>query len=164
MTTPSPCKATTISRQTRVFDIPNTMFDIPNTSRGPDETIAIGRQIAAQVRTGDVIALHGELGAGKTCLVKGLAQGLGVTQEVTSPTYTLIHEYHGRVPLYHVDLYRLDSLPQALVIGIEDYLPAADGVTVIEWAEKIADLLPPGTIQVRLEIVDDTTRRIEVAI
>jgi tRNA threonylcarbamoyladenosine biosynthesis protein TsaE len=125
------------------------------------ETIEFGRQLASQLRSGDIVALVGELGAGKTCLVKGIALGLGITQEVTSPTFTLIHEYRGgRLPLYHVDLYRLGSAEQAIAIGIEDYLPAA-GVTVIEWAERIARLLPAHTRRIRLEIISESSRRIE---
>ncbi len=132
-------------------------------SHSPAETIEFGCQLAAELQPGAVLALTGELGAGKTCLVKGIAHGLGVEQEVTSPTFTLIHEYRGgRLPLYHVDLYRLDSIEQAVGIGIEEYLPG-DGVTVIEWAEKIESLLPPGTKRLRLSLVNDTSRRIEVA-
>ena len=114
-----------------------------------------GRQLAQSLRPGDVVALTGDLGAGKTCLVKGIAAGLGVTQEVTSPTFTLIHEYP---PLAHVDLYRLDS---AYGIGLEDYL-GGQWITVIEWAEKIESLLPAHTKRIRLTALDDTTRRIEV--
>lgn len=133
------------------------------TSRSVDKTLAAGERLAAELGTGTVLALHGELGAGKTALVKGIARGLGVAQEVTSPTFTLVHEYRGgRVPLYHVDLYRLESVAQALAIGIEDYL-APDGVTVIEWAEKIAALLPSTTRHVHLEIVDDNTRRLRLS-
>ena len=132
-------------------------------SHSPTETLEFGRQLAAELQPGAVLALTGELGAGKTCLVKGIARGLGVEQEVTSPTFTLIHEYRGgRLPLYHVDLYRLDSIEQAVGIGIEEYLPG-DGVTVIEWAEKIESLLPPATKWLRLSLVNDTSRRIEVA-
>jgi tRNA threonylcarbamoyladenosine biosynthesis protein TsaE len=129
------------------------------TTFSPAETVAFARQFAARLKPGDVVALTGELGAGKTCFVKGLVG----TGDVTSPTFTLIHEYRGRVPLYHIDLYRLNSVQEALAIGIEDYLPAADGITVIEWAEKIEALLPEHTIRVRIEIAGETTRRIEVA-
>ncbi|NQU11300.1 tRNA (adenosine(37)-N6)-threonylcarbamoyltransferase complex ATPase subunit type 1 TsaE [bacterium] len=126
------------------------------------ETIAFGARWAAELQPGTIIALHGELGAGKTCLVKGLARGLGVGQEVTSPTFTLIHEHPGgRLPLVHVDLYRLDHPEQAVAIGIEDHLPGP-GVTVIEWAEKIAGLLPRDTIHVRLEVTGESTRQITI--
>ncbi len=132
-------------------------------SRSAAETIEFGRHLAQSLQPGDVVALSGDLGAGKTCLVKGIAAGLGITQDVTSPTYTIIHEYRGgRLPLVHVDLYRLDTVPQAIATGIEEYLNG-DGVTVIEWAEKIAALLPEQAKRIRMEIVDETTRRIEVA-
>jgi tRNA threonylcarbamoyladenosine biosynthesis protein TsaE len=131
-------------------------------TRSVAETLEFGGRLARELQQGDVIALSGELGAGKTALVKGIARGLGITVEVTSPTFTLIHEYSGgRLALFHIDLYRLDSVPQALAVGIEDYLNGA-GVTVIEWAERIAPLLPPHTIRIRMESVSETTRRIEV--
>ena len=126
------------------------------TSRSAAETIAFGRHLAQSLQPGDVIALTGDLGAGKTCLVKGLALGLGVTQDVTSPTFTIIHEYP---PLAHVDLYRLDSV---YGIGLEEYL-VAPWIAVIEWAEKIESLLPPHTKRIRLTALDDTSRQIEVA-
>jgi tRNA threonylcarbamoyladenosine biosynthesis protein TsaE len=130
-------------------------------TRSPEETIEFGRRIATELRAGDVVALTGELGAGKTCLVKGIALGLGIVQDVTSPTFTIIHEYRGgRFPLYHVDLYRLDSAQQVIAIGIEEYL-RRDGVTLIEWAEKIEELLPKHTKRVRIEVVGENARRIE---
>ena len=125
-------------------------------SKSAAETIAFGRALAGRLRPGDVVALTGDLGAGKTCLVKGIAEGLGITQEVTSPTYTIIHEYG---PLVHVDLYRLDTLEQAVGIGIEEYL-GGPGITVIEWAERIESLLPENTVRIHLAVEDETTRRI----
>ena len=131
-------------------------------SQSIEDTLTFGERLAREVQRGDVIALIGDLGAGKTALVKGLARGLGVTQAVTSPTFTLVHEYSGgRLPLFHVDLYRLDNLEQALAIGIEDYLNGA-GVTAIEWAEKIESLLPPRTTRVRITWLGENARRIEV--
>ena len=131
-------------------------------SHSAAETIAFGRQLAATLRPGAVLALTGDLGAGKTCLVKGLAAGLGITQAVTSPTFTLIHEYRGgRLPLAHIDLYRLAATAEAVAIGIEEYL-GGDGVTVIEWAERIESLLPVQTKRIRLTALDETTRQIEV--
>ena len=131
-------------------------------TRSLEETLEFGGRFARELQRGDVIALSGELGAGKTALVKGLARGLGIASDVTSPTFTLIHEYDGgRLPLYHIDLYRLEGVPQALAIGIEDYLNGA-GVTVIEWAERIAPLLPPRTTRIRIESLAENTRRIEV--
>jgi tRNA threonylcarbamoyladenosine biosynthesis protein TsaE len=131
-------------------------------THSPAETEAVGRRLAEQLQPGDVVALTGELGAGKTCLVKGIAAGLGIAETVTSPTFTIIHEYGGgRLPLYHVDLYRLDTPEQALAVGIEDYL-TGNGITVIEWAEKIEPLLPARALRVRISISDDTARRIEL--
>ncbi|MEI8063965.1 MAG: tRNA (adenosine(37)-N6)-threonylcarbamoyltransferase complex ATPase subunit type 1 TsaE [Verrucomicrobiota bacterium] len=131
-------------------------------SHSADETIAFGRQLAGSLRTGDVLALTGDLGAGKTCLVKGLATGLGITHAVTSPTFTLIHEYRGgRLPLAHIDLYRLATASEAINIGIEEYLGGA-GVTVVEWAERIESLLPAQTRRIHLTVIDETTRQIEM--
>ena len=111
-----------------------------------------GRQLACTLKPGDVVALSGDLGAGKTCLVKGIAAGLGITREITSPTFTIIHEYP---PLAHVDLYRLDSIHG---IGLEEYF-SAPWITVIEWAEKIE--LPSHARRIRLTVTDENTRRIE---
>jgi len=97
-----------------------------------------------------VIALHGNLGAGKTCFTQGLAQAAGVTEPVCSPTYTLISEYQGTVPFHHIDLYRLGGPEEAYDLGLDEYLET-DGITVIEWAERAAELIPPNAIHVRLE-------------
>ena len=114
-------------------------------SHSPAETIALARTLAATLRRGDVLALSGDLGAGKTHFVKGLAAGLGTAASVTSPTFTLIHEYPGgRLPLYHFDFYRLESEDDLLRIGFDDYLDAG-GVLAIEWAEKFSALLPSHT-------------------
>ena len=131
-------------------------------SHSAAETMAFGRQLAATLQPGDVLALSGDLGAGKTCLVKGIAAGLGIPHEVTSPTFTLIHEYGGgRCPLAHIDLYRLETPRAAMAIGIEDYL-SGSGITVIEWAERIESLLPPKTKRIHLTAIDELTRQIEV--
>jgi tRNA threonylcarbamoyladenosine biosynthesis protein TsaE len=128
-----------------------------------EETLRFGERLGRELQRGDVIALCGDLGAGKTVLVKGIARGLGITQEVTSPTFTLVHEYTGgRLPLFHVDLYRLDNLEQALAIGIEEYWNGP-GVTAIEWSEKIESLLPATATRIRITASDNNVRRIEVA-
>jgi tRNA threonylcarbamoyladenosine biosynthesis protein TsaE len=107
---------------------------------------------------GEVFALHGVLGAGKTQLAKGLARGLGFHGDVTSPTFTLIHEYlGGRLPLYHIDLYRIRSEKEAIDMGLEEYLPG-NGVTIIEWPDRIPSLLPPQTQHWELEVVSLTER------
>lgn len=111
-------------------------------SRSVEETIAIGRQIGEAARSGDVFALIGDLGAGKTQLVKGIAAGLGTPAEVTSPTFTLIHEYTGsRTPLYHFDFYRITSAEEAARLGLDEYF-YGNGVCVIEWADRFPELLP----------------------
>ena len=130
-------------------------------SHSPAETFEFGRALAASLRCGDVLALCGDLGAGKTHFVKGLAAGLGAPAEVTSPTFTLIHEYTGgALPLYHVDFYRLDETGDALKIGIDEYLDG-DGVTAIEWADKFADLIPEGARWIRFHLLENDGRRIE---
>lgn len=130
------------------------------TSAKPSETLAVARKLAPLLQPGDVIALVGELGAGKTHFVKGLADGLGYMGEVTSPTFTLIHEYlGGLMPLYHFDFFRIENEQEALDIGIEDYL-SSDGVCVIEWADKLADLLPAGTRWFHLSVTGESRRSI----
>ncbi len=133
------------------------------TTHSAEETLEAGRQIAATLRKGDVLAITGDLGAGKTQLVKGLASGLGIAQEVTSPTFTLIHEYPGgKFPLYHIDLYRLDSPEEALKIGLDEYL-GGGGVTVIEWADKFVELIPAEARWVRLRAFEGDLREIEIS-
>jgi tRNA threonylcarbamoyladenosine biosynthesis protein TsaE len=125
-----------------------------------DAARSFGENWAAELKGGEVFALYGVLGAGKTQLVKGLARGLGYTAEVTSPTFTLIHEYRGgRLPIYHLDLYRIADERAALAIGVEDYLPS-DGLTVIEWPERIESLLPLGTHRWKIEVASLTERTI----
>ena len=132
-------------------------------TRSVEETLALGERLAATLPPGTVVALTGDLGAGKTALTKGLARGLGVTEPITSPTFTLVVEHPARDGrrLYHVDLYRLDAPQQAVEIGIEEEL-APDGWTIIEWAERLGDLLPAGTVRSQIEIVSENERRITV--
>lgn len=132
-------------------------------SHSPAETHDFGRQLASTLRKGDVVALAGDLGAGKTHLVKGIAEGLGISSEVTSPTFTLIHEYSGgKFPLFHIDLYRLDFPEEALKIGLDEYLDS-NGVTVIEWADKFAELIPKDARWVRLRPQEGDLREIEIS-
>ena len=126
-----------------------------------EETEAAGERLAARLRPGDVVALVGELGAGKTCFIRGLVRGLGATTRATSPTFVLINQYRGRVPIYHVDAYRTQSLRELLEIGVDE-LMGGDGVTVVEWADKLLPLLPPGTIEVRIAGVGDEPRAITI--
>lgn len=108
----------------------------------PEETWAVAAQLAARLPVRSVLALHGELGAGKSCFVQGLAQALGIIRPITSPTFTLVQEYQGSCRLVHMDLYRIGSPDDLLHLGFEEYL-LQDGVMAIEWAERAGDLLPP---------------------
>jgi tRNA threonylcarbamoyladenosine biosynthesis protein TsaE len=137
-------------------------------SHSPTETEALGEKFGRTAERGLVIALSGDLGAGKTQLVKGVARGLGVTARVHSPTFTLVNEYSGgRLKLFHLDLYRLETPAQILSAGIGEYL-SPDGVAVIEWAERIAneefrmknEKSKPGMIFVRIEILSESERKI----
>ncbi len=132
-------------------------------THSPEETQEIGVQIGTQLRPGDVVALIGDLGAGKTCLTQGIAQGVGVYQDqiVNSPSYILINEYEGKIPIYHIDLYRLERLEDIVALGLEDYLEG-DGICVIEWGDRMDELLPESHIQVTITAEDESTRAVEV--
>lgn len=118
-----------------------------------------GERWAADLKGGEIFALSGVLGAGKTQLVKGIARGLGYRGQVTSPTFTLVNEYiGGRLTLYHIDLYRVKSQDEAIAFGIEEYLPPSSGVTVIEWPERIEELLPEKTQFWDLQVASLTER------
>jgi len=112
---------------------------------------------------GDIVALIGDLGTGKTQLAKGLARGVGVPEEycITSPTYTIVNEYQGRIPLYHLDLYRLEGNSDLGNLGYEEYFEGR-GVTVIEWAEKITHLLPENRMEIRISHLEDDVRGLEI--
>lgn len=124
-------------------------------------TIALGERLARVAAPGDLICLWGDLGAGKTQLAKGIAAGLGVTDTVNSPTFILMNEYAGRLPLFHVDLYRLADASDALAGGVVDDRQA-DGLTVVEWPERMGDVLPAGRLDVRIGGSGDEPREIEV--
>ena len=131
-------------------------------SKNPEHTFELGRDYAEQLRAGDVLALDGDLGAGKTQFIKGVAAGLGHDGTVTSPTFTLVHEYTGgRLPLFHFDFYRLESGDEALRIGLDDYL-GANGVLAIEWAGKFPEVLPAATRWLRFHAGDGEERTIEL--
>jgi tRNA threonylcarbamoyladenosine biosynthesis protein TsaE len=125
------------------------------------ETAAVGRELASGLSAGSVVLLFGDLGAGKTAFVRGLAEGLGVgSEEVSSPTFTIMQEYRGgRLPLYHVDLYRLDDPREVEELGLDEL--TADGVLALEWADKLVQPRP-GAIDVRIQHVDDDRRTISI--
>lgn len=126
-----------------------------------EQTLETGRIIGSVLERGDIVALIGELGSGKTCLTQGLAQGLGVAENVpvVSPTFTLINEYPGRLPLVHLDVYRLSGPRDLEDMGYEEYFYGG-GVIVIEWAEKVRDVLPDRTLFVTMRYVDENTREL----
>ena len=128
-------------------------------SNSAEETEKIGEQFASSLNKGAVVLLEGELGAGKTVFVKGMARALGITARITSPTYAYMNDYDGI--LYHYDCYRLSSGEDAEGLGLTDYF-YADGICVIEWAENIADVLPENAVVVKIFKIDDNKRRIEI--
>lgn len=140
--------------------IPNPKSEIFHTS-SPEETVELGRKIGEGLKAGDVVALVGELGAGKTLFTQGLVQGLGVKGYVKSPSFTIVNKYEGRLPVYHLDLYRLGDVNEIYELGIEEYL-YGDGVTIIEWAEKAYSLLPEKYILIKFFYTGEKTRKIEI--
>ena len=138
-------------------------FCMQITTHSADETQALGQRLAKRLLPGDVIAYFGDLGAGKTALTRGIAQGLGVTDLVTSPTYTIVNEYlTGRIPLFHFDMYRLGSSDELFDIGWEDYL-ARGGVCAVEWSENVEDALRDAIhITIEKDPLEPDTRRITI--
>ena len=130
-------------------------------TNSPEETEAVGQALGAALKPGTVLAYLGDLGAGKTAFTRGLARGLGASDRVTSPTYTIVNEYlSGRLPLFHFDMYRLGSSDDLFDIGWEDYLDRG-GVCAVEWSENVADAME-GAIIVRLEKRGESSRRITI--
>ncbi|MCF8053814.1 MAG: tRNA (adenosine(37)-N6)-threonylcarbamoyltransferase complex ATPase subunit type 1 TsaE [Deltaproteobacteria bacterium] len=136
------------------------------TSTSAEQTFAIGYSLGTNARNGDVFALVGELGAGKTVLTKGLAQGFGVPSHcvITSPTFTLINEYEGeRGVLFHLDIYRLAKSTDLTDIGAEEMLGSERGIAVVEWADKMSEAMPEGTIFIRISATDESSRKLVIA-
>ena len=131
------------------------------TTSSAEETIELGKKIGKLLKKGDIIAMQGTLAAGKTTITKGIAQALGITETITSPTFCLISEYEGTMPLYHMDVYRLDGTEDFINLGTDDML-YGDGVSIIEWSEKIMDELPKTTIILKITPQDDGSRLIEI--
>ncbi len=132
-------------------------------TRSASETIRVGKGIGSRLRSGDVVALVGELGAGKTQLIKGLAEGVGIRNPayISSPSFTLINEYPGKTPFYHIDLFRLEREKEAEELGLEDYFQGG-GVTAIEWADRIPSLLPMEVLFIHIAYTGKNTRSIEI--
>ena len=126
-----------------------------------EETRALGERLSRRLGPGDVVALFGGLGSGKTTLIQGICRGLGVQGVVNSPTFTIVNEYRGRCPVYHLDCYRLEGVEDLAGLGYEEYV-YGDGVCLIEWAEKAADVLPSTRFDVRLEQVGIGRREIVI--
>jgi tRNA threonylcarbamoyladenosine biosynthesis protein TsaE len=125
------------------------------------ETESLGRALGETLTPGAVLALFGGLGAGKTAFVRGVARGLGIASRVSSPTFTVVNEYPGKIPLFHFDMYRLQSADELFELGWDDYLERG-GVAAVEWSENAADCLPPDAASVRLTHTGGDTRRIEI--
>ena len=132
-------------------------------SHSAQQTMEIARLLGGKLREGDILALSGELGSGKTCFTGGIARGLGVSEsyQITSPTFTLINEYPARCDLYHFDVYRLNGYSEFEDLGYEEYF-SRGGVVVIEWAEKIAQILPADTFFISFKYLDENRRRIMI--
>jgi len=125
------------------------------------ETIQEGHKLGQSLTAGSTVALYGDLGAGKTAFTRGIAAGLGINEIVSSPTFTIVNEYHGEVPLFHFDMYRLNDESELFDIGWDDYLERG-GVCVVEWSERVPGAFPLDTIVVRLKYLDENSREIEI--
>ena len=128
-------------------------------TRSPEETIRLGREIGSRLRKDDVITLFGDLGAGKTTITKGMASGLCVVSDIFSPTFTIIHEHRGAIPLYHIDLYRL-SVEGAADLGLDECF-CSGGVCVVEWGERLGELAPGERLEIIMTFAGDDERAIE---
>jgi tRNA threonylcarbamoyladenosine biosynthesis protein TsaE len=128
-------------------------------SHSPEDTQKIGTIIGELALPGDVLLLEGKLGAGKTCLTQGVALGLDINDYVLSPTFVIMRELYGRLPLYHIDLYRLDDIEESMDLGLDDYF-YGDGLSVVEWAEKAIRIMPRRYLMIRIDYINDTERRL----
>jgi tRNA threonylcarbamoyladenosine biosynthesis protein TsaE len=131
------------------------------TTSSPEETRELGKRIGKLAMSGNVVLLEGQLGAGKTCLTQGIAWGLDINEYTLSPSFVIMRELYGRLPLYHIDLYRLDNIEESMELGLDDYL-YGKGVCVVEWAEKALSILPTEYLMIKIEYLSDTERRFEL--
>jgi tRNA threonylcarbamoyladenosine biosynthesis protein TsaE len=132
-------------------------------SSSPETTLDIGQKLGSICEPGDVICLAGNLGAGKTTMAQAIAAGSGVDESeyVNSPTFAILHEYRGRIPIYHMDFYRLGSSEDVVELGLEDYF-YSDGLTLVEWFERASDLLPESVLVIHLIYIDESSREISL--
>jgi len=130
-------------------------------SKSPEQTQRLGEELGRLAQPGDLFLLVGGLGAGKTCLTQGIAWGLGVEGYATSPSFVVINQYRGRLPLYHIDLYRIDTTEEVIELGLEDYLYGG-GVCVVEWAEKALAMLPAEHLLIEMSFLSDTSRSLSL--
>ena len=130
-------------------------------SRSPEQTQELGRRLGELAMPGDIYLLTGNLGTGKTCLTQGIAWGLDIEEYAMSPSFVIMRELHGRLPLYHIDLYRLDLIEETIDLGLDDYL-YGEGVCVIEWAEKGESILPQEHLLVKVSYLDGDIRHIQM--
>ncbi|OGS36172.1 MAG: tRNA (adenosine(37)-N6)-threonylcarbamoyltransferase complex ATPase subunit type 1 TsaE [Elusimicrobia bacterium RIFOXYB2_FULL_49_7] len=131
-----------------------------HTTRSPEETEALGFAFGSMLKPGTVVALFGELGAGKTCFVQGAVRARRAGVRANSPTYSIVNVYPGDVPVYHMDAYRLKGPDEMLSVGFEEYLDGHNGICFIEWAERIESLLPDATVRVTFRVTNETEREI----
>jgi tRNA threonylcarbamoyladenosine biosynthesis protein TsaE len=137
------------------------MIELKLISRSSEQTQHLGTRLGELAQSGDVFLLTGNLGTGKTCLTQGIAWGLGVKEYAFSPSFVIIREYHGRLPLYHIDFYRLDRIEEIVDLGLDEYL-YGKGVCVVEWAEKGIAVLPKEHLLINLSYISDTERSISL--
>lgn len=145
--------------ETLLIGVFRNMGELELISRSPEETQKIGTIIGELAVPGDVLLLEGKLGAGKTCLTQGIALGLSITDYVLSPTFVIMRELYGRLPLYHIDLYRLDNIEESMDLGLDDYF-YGDGLSVVEWAEKAIAIMPRRHLMIRIDYINDMERRL----
>ena len=137
------------------------MNSLELTTHSPEQTQEFGTRLGELANPGDVILLVGKLGAGKTCLTQGIAWGLGIKEYAASPSFVLVRELKGRLPLYHLDFYRLENLAEIAELGLDEYF-YGQGVSVVEWAEKALSLLPPENLLIEMEYIAETGRRLKL--
>ena len=137
------------------------MFKEKIITSSPEETKKLGENLAQGFSPGQVVALFGPLGSGKTCLTQGICSGLGVKDFVVSPSFVLINEYEGKYKIYHIDLFRLEKLSEIINLGYEEYF-YGDGICIIEWAEKAKEILPDKRLEIHLKILSEKRREIRI--